>query len=267
MLPPNLCSAWRYRSFIVSSIAAEFRTRFSVSRLGGLWMIIHPLAQAAIFALVLAEIMGAKLPGMAASRLAYPIYLLSGLLAWSLFAEVVNRCLTLFIDNRSLLKKLQFPRITLPLIVAGSALVNNLLLLAAVLVLFWARSRYLPPVQVLWLPPLIGLTLALALGVGLLLGVFNVFLRDVGQVVPVVMQLAFWIAPIAYTPEIVPESLRSIRFLNPMTPLVEAYQRALLFGAAPDWAALGALVVVAGLLLALALALFRRASPDMADVL
>ena len=63
MLPPNLRSAWRYRSFIVSSIAAEFRTRFSVSRLGGLWMIIHPLAQAAIFALVLAVLWAPSSPG------------------------------------------------------------------------------------------------------------------------------------------------------------------------------------------------------------
>jgi lipopolysaccharide transport system permease protein len=266
MLPPNLRSAWRYRSFIASSIVSEFRSRFARSRLGALWMIIHPLAQAAIFALVLAEIMGAKLPGMAANRLAYPIYLLSGLLAWSLFAEVVNRCLTLFIDNRSLLKKLQFPRITLPLIVAGTALVNNLLLLAAILVLFGVLG-HAPPMEVLWLPLLIGLTLSLALGVGLLLGVFNVFARDVGQVVPVVMQLAFWIAPIAYTPNVVPAALRPILYLNPMTPVVEAYQRALLFGGSPDWQLLGILAAASALLLSFALMLFRRASPDMADVL
>ena len=105
------------------------------------------------------------------------------------------------------------------------------------------------------------------MGVGLLLGVFNVFARDVGQVVPVVMQLAFWLAPIAYTPEVVPASLRPILYLNPMTPVVEAYQRALLFGGAPDWQALAALVCASFLLLSFALLLFRRASPDMADVL
>ena len=266
MLPPNLRSAWRYRNFILSSIVAEFRTRFARSRLGALWMVIHPLAQAAIFALVLAEVMRAKLPGMEANRHAYPVYLLSGMLAWSLFVEVVSRCLTLFIDNGSLLKKIQFPRISLPLIVAGSALANNLLLLLAIVVVF-AVLGHVPPPAVVWLPPLIVLTLALALGVGLLLGVFNVFARDVGQVVPVVLQLGFWIAPIAYTADIVPSVMRPISYLNPMTPVVRGYQNALLFGGPPDWTAIAALAAVAALLLSFALFLFRRASPEMADVL
>jgi len=70
-------------------------------------MIIHPLAQAAIFALVLAEVMGARMPGAAAGgRFAYAMYLLSGMLAWSLFSEIVTRCLTVFIDNGNLLKKM-----------------------------------------------------------------------------------------------------------------------------------------------------------------
>ena len=119
--------AWRYRHFIGSSIRAEIRARFGRSRLGGIWMIIHPLAQAAILALVLAEIMSAKLPGMANARFGYALYLLSGMLGWSLFSELVTRCLTLFIDNGNLLKKMQFPRICLPLIAAGSAVLNNAL--------------------------------------------------------------------------------------------------------------------------------------------
>ena len=105
MIVPNLASAWRYRHFILSSIRAEIRARFIRSKLGGLWMIVHPLAQAAIFTLVLAGIMSAKLPGMANDRSAYALYLLSGLLAWTLFAELVNRCLTLFIDNANLLER------------------------------------------------------------------------------------------------------------------------------------------------------------------
>ena len=131
-----LRSALRYRHFILSSIRSEFRARFIRSRLGGLWMIIHPLAQAAIFALVLAEVMAIKLPGMTENKFGYAIYLLSGILGWTLFSEVINRCLTLFIDNANLLKKIVFPRICLPLIVAGSALFNNLLLFLAIVVVF-----------------------------------------------------------------------------------------------------------------------------------
>ena len=266
MLAPNFVSAWRYRHFIVSSIHTEFRARFVRSKLGGLWMIIHPLAQAAIFALVLAEIMAAKLPGMANNKFAYAIYLLSGMLAWSLFSEIVSRCLTVFIDNGNLLKKMRFPRINLPLIIAGSSLINNLLLLLAVLVVF-ALLGHLPGAQFAWMPVLIALTMALALGVGLLLGVFNVFVRDVGQVVPIVLQLGFWFTPIVYTPNVIPAYLRGVLQLNPMTTIVQSFQNVMLFDKAPYFVALGWILLFTLLLLTAALALFRRASAEMADAL
>lgn len=266
MIVPNLGSAWRYRHFIASSIRAEIRARFIRSKLGGLWMIVHPLVQAAIFALVLAGIMSSKLPGMGNDTSAYALYLLSGLLGWSLFSEVVSRCLTLFIDNANLLKKMLFPRICLPMIVAGSALLNNVLLLLAVLLVFGLFGRF-PGSGLAWVPVLMLLTFALGLAIGLLFGVFNVFVRDVGQIVPVLLQFGFWLAPIAYTPEIVPARLRGLLRLNPMTPIVEGYQDALLFGRAPDVIALAWLAVAALLLLSAALALFRRASPEMVDVL
>ena len=266
MLAPNFASAWRYRYFILSSIQGEFRSRFARSRLGGLWMIIHPLAQAAIFTLVLAEVMAGKLPNMANDKFAYAIYLLSGMLAWSLFSEVVSRCLTVFIDNGNLMKKMLFPRVNLPLIVAGSALVNNILLFLAILVVFGLLG-HIPGRQIAWIPLLIPLTMALGLGVGLLLGVFNVFVRDVGQVVPVILQLAFWLTPIVYTPTVVPAHLRPLLSLNPMTPLVQSFQNALLFNKVPDLVALSWLALLTFALLAVVLALFRRASAEMVDVL
>lgn len=261
-----LMGAWRYRHFILSSIRSEFRTRFIRSRLGGLWMIVHPLAQAAIFALVLAEVMGAKLPGMANDKFAYAIYLLSGLLAWSLFSEVISRCLTLFIDNGNLLKKIVFPRISLPLIVVGSALFSNLLLLFAILIVFGLLG-HIPGAQMAWVPVLMLVTLVLALSIGLILGVLNVFIRDVGQVVPVVLQLGFWFTPIVYTLNIVPEALRPILHMNPMTVVVQNYQNILLFNAKPEFAGLAWLVFFSLTLLVGALLMFRRASAEMVDVL
>src|SRR5574342_539482 len=93
-----LLGAWRYRYFILSSIRTEVRVRFIRSRLGGLWMILNPLAQVLIFAFVLSAVLSAKLPGVS-NQYAYAIYLMAGILGWSLFLEIVNRCLTLFIDN------------------------------------------------------------------------------------------------------------------------------------------------------------------------
>ena len=103
-----LLGTWR-RYFIFSSIKNELRLRFIHSRLGGLWLILNPLAQVLIFAFVLSAVLSSKLPGID-NRYGYSIFLMAGILGWSLFLESVNRCLTLFIDNGNILKKLVFPR-------------------------------------------------------------------------------------------------------------------------------------------------------------
>lgn len=182
-----LLSLWRYRGFVLSSIRNEFSTRFARSRLGGLWMIINPLAQVAIYALILSNVLATKLPGLNNSY-AYALYLMAGMLGWSLFSEVINRCLTLFVDQGNLLKKMSFPRITLPVIAMGSSLLNYVLLFGALLVVFAFFGKF-PDLLMLWLIPLTLAILALAVGIGLILGVLNVFVRDVGQVVPIVLQV------------------------------------------------------------------------------
>jgi lipopolysaccharide transport system permease protein len=261
-----LDAAWRYRHFVLSSIRKEYRARFARSKLGALWMIVHPLVNAAIFALVLAEVMSAKLPGMAGDRFAYALYVTSGMLGWSLFSEVVTRCLGIFIESGPLMKKLYFPRICLPLIVTGIAVVNNLLMFLAIVVIFALLGR-LPTASVLLVPLVMVVPLALGLGLGLLLGVFNVFARDVGQVVPIALQLAFWLTPIVYLPSMLPAWVHPVIAANPMTPIVDAYQRAMLGNGQPDWLALSAVTALALALLALALFMFRRASVELVDSL
>ena len=260
-----LLAAWRYRFFIVSSIKTELRTKFIRSRLGGLWMILNPLAQVLIFAFVLSAVLSAKLPGID-NQYAYAIYLMAGTLGWSLFAEIVNRCLTLFIDNGNILKKLAFPKIALPLIVTGSALVNNLLLFVAILAIFGVLG-HTPGIALIWLPVLMVVTIALAVGLGLGLGVLNVFMRDIGQVVPVIMQFLFWFTPVVYMVNIIPEQYRGWLVLNPLIPIVTGYQDVLLYNRAPNLVGLGEVAIVALILLALSLLIFRKASPEMVDQL
>jgi len=260
-----LVSAWGYRHFIVSSIRNEFRVRFVRSRLGGLWMVLHPLAQVAIFAFILSTVMSARLPGID-NRFAYAIYLTSGILAWSLFVEIITRCLTIFIDNGNLMKKMAFPRIALPLIVTGSAFVNNVLLLAAILLIF-APLGHFPTYHTLWLPVLMLALTMLGLGLGLVLGVLNVFMRDIGQVVPILLQVGFWFTPIVYMPAIIPEAYRGWLVLNPMYHVVRAYQNVLVFCEPPPWTGIMGVAAVGMALLALALFLFRKAAPEMVDVL
>ncbi len=256
---------WSYRHFIVSSIRNDLRSRFARSKLGGLWMILQPLAQVAIYALVLSRIMAAKLPGIN-NRYAYVIYLMAGMIAWSLFAEVVTRSLTLFVDNGNLMKKMAFPRVCLPIIIGGSSLVNNLLLLVTAVVVFLLIGHPLS-LAMLWLPLLIAINLAFAIGLGLILCILNVFLRDVAQVMTVVLQLLFWQTPIVYMPTIIPDRLRFVLEFNPMVHMVVAFQDVLLYGRAPGMAGLIVIAAAAAILLLFSLILFRRAAPEMVDVL
>ncbi len=260
-----LLALWHYRHFIFGSIKNEFATRFARSRLGGAWMILHPLAQVAIYALILSAVLSAKLPGID-NQYAYAIYLMAGMLCWSLFAEVFGRCLSVFIDNGNLIKKMHFPRMALPLIVTGSALLNNLLLFTAILAVFGLLG-HLPTVHILWLPLLALISLALAIGLGLSFGIVNVFMRDIGQIMPIVLQFWFWLTPVVYTTQMLPETYRDAFLLNPMTGVVMGYQNILVYDKAPDLSLLTYPILLGAGSLVLALFLYRRAGEDMADVL
>ncbi|TMN19319.1 ABC transporter permease [Pseudoxanthomonas sp. X-1] len=258
-------AAWRYRNFILSSIKNDLRLRFIRSKLGGLWMIIHPLAQVLIFAIILSEVLSAKLPGIN-NKYAYALYLMAGTLGWTLFSETIGKCLGLFIESGNLMKKMAFPRICLPLIAAGTTLVTNLLLLIAISVVF-ASLGHLPNAQVFWLPLLILVTLLLSMGVGLILGVLNVFMRDIGQVVPVVLQALFWLTPVVYNINILPEATQRWFRVNPLCSLITSYQNVMVYGKPPLFGDLAVLAGVSIALLLVALMMFRRASPEMVDAL
>jgi lipopolysaccharide transport system permease protein len=257
-------AAWRYRGFIASSIRGEFQAKLARSRLGTMWLVLQPLAQVVIFATILSNVLAARVHGVD-SNYGYAAYLLAGLLCWSFFAEIVQRSLTVFIDQASLLKKIRFPRITLPLVVLGSALVSNAVLLVVTLAIL-PIIGFTPNVYWAWLPVLVLVTAAFATGLGLLLGTLNVFARDVGQVMAVVLQLWFWLTPVVYPVSIVPERFRAALAFNPMAPLVEAYESVLVYGTAPP-VTLWIPVVLACILQLLALHTFRRASPEMVDAL
>lgn len=260
-----LLAVWRFQHFIVSSILNEFRVRFIRSSLGGLWGILQPLMQVAIFAFILSQVLSSKLPGID-NPYAYAIYLLAGTLAWNLFAEVMQRSLTLFIDHGNLLKKISFPRISLPIIVAGGALLNNVLLLLATLFIFLLLG-HIPGVQILWLPLLMLVTLGLGLGLGLILGVLNVFMRDIGQVMPIVLQFLYWFTPVVYMSNIIPEQYRQWLVLNPMYIMVEAFHRVMVYDQMPALGGVAVVGLLAVLLLLGAITLFRKASPEMVDML
>ncbi len=260
-----LLAVWAYRFFIISSIKTEFQSRFVRSKLGGFWMILHPLAQVLVYALILSQIMKAKLPGIE-SQYAYPIYILSGMVAWTLFSDILNRFLSIFIDNGNLLKKVSFPKLALPLISIGSALVNFILLLTTMFIVFGFLGHF-PYHELHWLPLLILLTLGLATGIGLFLGTLNIFIRDIGQIMVVVLNFWFWLTPIVYMLSIVPEKYHWLIMLNPMTGIIMGYQNILVYDKVPDISVLLYPTLLMIIMLLLSLVTFKKANEEMADVL
>jgi lipopolysaccharide transport system permease protein len=159
-----------------------------------------------------------------------------------------------------------FPRICLPLIVSGVSLLNNLFLLAATVAILLVIGDF-PGWVWLWLPVLMAITLLFGLALGLILGVLNVFVRDVAQVMNVVLQLWFWLTPIVYAVNITPPRFAVVLRFNPMYAISSSYQQVLLWGGQPHFKTLGVIVALSVVLLAVGMTLFRRASPDMVDVL
>lgn len=256
---------WAYRYFVVSSIKTELRTRFARSKLGGAWMVLHPLALVLIYALILSRLMTAKLPEVS-TQYAYPIYILSGIIGWTLFSEILGRCLTVFIDNGNLLKKMSFPKLALPLIIIGSGLVNFALLFITMFVVFAFLGHH-PFGALYWVPLLVLITLGLAIGIGLFFGVLNVFMRDVGQVMTIVLQFWFWLTPIVYMISIVPAKYHWLMMLNPMTGVTMGFHNVLLYDKAPDISLLVYPSIFSIVMLILAMFIFKKASEEMADVL
>ncbi len=256
---------WHYRGFVQSAVINEFKIRYARSRLGLLWLIVQPLSQVVIYAVILSKVLSSKLPGVT-THYGYVLYLMSGMLAWHLFSEIVTRCSTVFIEQANLIKKMNFPRITLPMIVLGSSLVNHLMLMVASLFIFVCLGHF-PGLEIVWLPVLIFALAAFSLGIGWILGMMSVFIRDLTQVTPILMQLIFWATPIVYPLEIIPERLQMLLLYNPLYPFIRAYQQLFLQHMAPNAQQLFFCILFPMVLLGFSYFVFRRASPEMADVL
>ena len=256
---------WGHRHFMLSSISGEIKRRFIKSKFGTAWFILQPLLQSIIYAVVLSELMAARMPEVPIKS-AFAIYLMAGMAAWGLFSEIVTRCTTVFIEYSALLKKISFPRLCLVGVVCGTALLNHIILLAvlAIVTIFLGRG---PTIVWALLPISIILIMIFAVGLGLLVGIFNVFLRDINQILNVALQIWFWLTPIIYVNNILPKHLRWINDVNPITPLVDFYQRIMLYQSMPNWPSLIMPAIVAVSLLALALLIFSRASADLVDEL
>ncbi|WP_339494127.1 ABC transporter permease [Pseudomonas sp. RA_105y_Pfl2_P56] len=254
-----------YRGFILGSVKREFQARYRNSLFGALWPIFNPLSMIVVYTVIFSHIMRARLPGVDDS-MAYSVYLCAGLLAWGLFSEITLRSQTMFLDNANLLKKISFPRICLPVIVLINAGINFAIIIGLFLGFLLVSGRW-PGMALLALLPLILLQMMFCAGLGMVLGVLNVFFRDVGQLFAICLQFWFWLTPIVYPISILPEWVQRLLQLNPLTNLIASYQNLFLYGQWPVWSSLLPIFVAGALLCVIGLRLFRQRVGEMVDEL
>lgn len=257
---------WAYRGFIRSSVQREFNGRYRESLLGALWSVASPLAMVVIYTLVFGQLMRPSLPGYEQTPFAFGIYLCAGVISWGLFAEMLNRLNGVFLEHGNLIKKANFPRICLPTIVALSALINFGIVFFVYLV-FLAIIGHWPGAALLAVAPLLALQVLFTLGLGVFLGTLNVFFRDVGQLTGVLLQFWFWLTPIVYTLQALPEGFREAIRFNPIQPLIAGYQTVFLSRAAPDFTSLIPLALLTLILLLLAGRFFAARVGELVDEL
>lgn len=256
---------WAYRGFILGSVKREFQTKYRNSLLGAAWNIINPLSMIVVYTLIFSQLMKARLPGVD-STYAFSIYLCTGILTWGLFAEITTRATGMFLEHANLLKKLSFPRLCLPVTVVSNA-VLNFGIVFGLFTLFLLLSGNFPGWAFLALIPLLLLLVLFAIGIGITLGVLNVFFRDVGQFFGIFLSFWFWFTPIVYPISILPDPVKYLMNFNPMARLMAAFQGVLMTGQWPNWTSLWPVVVLAVLLCVFGLRLFRQRSGEMVDEL
>lgn len=254
-----------YRGFIFGCVTREFQTKYRNSLLGALWNVLNPLAMIVVYTVIFAEVMKSRLPGVA-NTFGFSIYLCSGVLAWGMFAEIVGRAQNTFIDNSNLIKKLNFPRLCLPVVIVLSSFLNFSIIFGLFIVFLLITGNF-PGVVFVAVFPLIGLLIIFSIGLGVTLGVLNVFFRDVGQFFGIFLTFWFWLTPIVYPLEAVPDDVRVLLKWNPMAMLVRGFQSVFVSKSWPDWSDLWLVVVSSVLLCCIGLNLFRAHAGEMVDEL
>ena len=252
--------------FILELTKRDFTERYAGSVLGTLWAFVWPLVMIAIYVLVFSRIMGAKLPGLS-SVYSYSIYLVAGILPWTAFANTVSRSATIFVDKRHLISKMRIYLPRLPLYVVLSETVTFAVsMVFYVGFLFLAGIRISPAVLML-LPFIFAVQQVFAYALGFFFATLNVFLRDLRELVGILMQLWFWMTPIVYMKTMLPGFAKPLLRCNPAAWFIGAYQDIFFYNQLPDFRQLIFLTLLGHLLLALAYISFKKLEKDVRDFL
>jgi len=222
----SLVEIYRYRELLKNLVVNELKLRYRRSVLGFLWTMLNPLLMMTVLAVVFSFIMKFNIK-------AYAVMLISGLLPWVFFSQAVSLALGSVVGKGSLLKKVYIPKTLLPLSAVLSSMINFLLALAPLFLLVVIMGKPLTP-ALLFLPVSIIFVVLFACGVGMIFACLNVFFRDFTHMTEVIIQAWFYLSPVIYRVEMVPERYRPIFRWNPMAHIIECFRIPIFDGQLPD---------------------------------
>jgi lipopolysaccharide transport system permease protein len=255
----KLHDLWVYRELIYFLIWRDLKVRYKQTIFGVLWVIMQPLLMTFVFTIFLGKL--ARVPS---GNTPYAIFVLSGLLPWTFFSGAVNSSSNSLVGSANLITKVYFPRMIIPIAAVGARLVDfavSFLILAGMMIYYGVGLTW----KATMLPVLVIFITALALSVGMLTSALNVKYRDIGVVLPVLIQLWMFLSPIVYPLELVPERWRALYSLNPAVGILTDF-RASLFGQDFNRTATAVSAVMTLCLLIYSAYAFRRMEKNFADI-
>lgn len=259
-LGTELAAMWQYRELMYFLVWRDVKVRYKQTVLGAGWAILNPLLTMAVFSAIFGNF--AKIPS---EGVPYPIFAFVALLPWNFFAGAIGRAGNSLVGSANLITKVYFPRLIVPIAATLSGLVD--FAIAFVILLLMMLAYGIRPGVLLWTLPLyMVLALMSALGAGLWLAALNVKYRDVGYVIPFLVQIWMYVSPVAYPSSIVPAQWRFLYGLNPMTGVIEGFRVALLGTSTVDGLTLGISIGVVAVILVTGLIYFQQTEETFADV-
>lgn len=256
----GLGELWNYRELLYFFVWRDIKVRYKQTVLGASWAIIQPLFTMVIFSLFFGRL--AKVPS---DDLPYPIFSYAALVPWTFFANGLTQSSNSLVGNSSMLKKIYFPRLTIPIASVVGGVVDFILAFLVLLgmMLFYG---FVPTINMIWLPIFLFLALITSLGAGLWLSALNVQFRDIRYSTSFLVQAWLFATPIAYPSSLLSEPWRTLYGINPMAGVVEGFRWALLgTDTAPGSIIIVSSVVAISLLVSGAF-YFRRLEKTFADV-
>lgn len=256
----QLKDAWAHRELLYFLIWRDLKVRYRQTVLGATWVILQPLLTTLVFTVFMSRL--ARVPS---DGVPYPLFAYAGLLPWMFFSNAVSTSTYSLISHSYIITKVYFPRLIIPAAVVGVRLVDFLVASVVLIVLMLGYGIGMKW-SMLMLPALVVEITLFTLGISLWFSVLNIKYRDVGTLLPVLIQLWMFVSPIIYPSSLVPERWRLLYSLNPISGVVEAV-RASLFGLPLDWSS----VIISASVILVSLAcfvyLFCRWEENLVDIL